>query len=83
MTRSFFRWFLPLMVLVLAFWMVGDASACPNCKEALASQSGDAARLQDGYTYSILFMMAMPFILFGTGAFFVFRAVRRGSLPEL
>ncbi len=57
--------------------------ACPNCKEALAAQTGDGARLKDGYFYSILLMMAMPFSLLGTGAFFVVRAVRKGSFPEI
>jgi hypothetical protein len=61
----------------------GVASACPNCKEAMAEQKGDAARLKDGYYYSILLMMAMPFALLGTGAFFVVRAVKRGALPPM
>ncbi len=62
--------------------MAGEASACPNCKEAVANQGGDAARLADGYSWSILLMMAMPFALLGTGTIFVARAVRRGDLPE-
>ena len=61
----------------------GAAMGCPNCKEALASQTGEGANLKDGYFYSILLMMAMPFTLLGTGAFFVVRSVKRGSLPEL
>ena len=56
--------------------------ACPNCKEALANQGGDAARLANGYSWSILLMMAMPFTLLGTGSFFIARAVKRGALPE-
>lgn len=60
----------------------GVLHACPNCKEALASQTGEGAKLKDGYFYSILIMMAMPFALLGTGTFFVVRAVRRGDLPE-
>ncbi len=78
-----FRWLLPLLVLALLLIVVGDASACPNCKEALAVQGGDASKLKDGYFYSILLMMAMPFTLLSTGAFFVVRAVRRGALPPL
>jgi len=60
-----------------------DASACPNCKEAVANQDDDAQRLADGYSWSILVMMAMPFTLLGTGGFLVARAVKRGSLPEM
>lgn len=39
--------------------------------------------MADGYNYSILLMMATPLALFGTGAFFVARAARRGALPPL
>lgn len=68
----------------LGLVLSGEAGACPNCKEAVANQgNGDAARLADGYSWSILLMMAMPFTLLGTGAYFVTRAVRSGALPEL
>ena len=42
-----------------------------------------AERLSRGYSYSILFMMAMPFALLGTGVLMVARAVRNGSVPEM
>jgi hypothetical protein len=70
-------------VLATALGSLSPVSACPNCKEALANQTGEGARLKDGYYYSILFMIGMPFLMLGTGAFFVVRAVRRGALPEL
>ncbi len=77
------RWIRRLAIL----WMLGlaaEASACPNCKEAVANQGGaEAQRLADGYSYSILMMIAMPFTLLGTGAFLVARAVKRGVLPEM
>jgi len=77
------QWLVP--VLAFGAWLgaVGVTSACPNCKEALAAQTGDAARLKDGYFYSILFMMGMPFLLLGTGSLMVVRAVKRGALPKL
>jgi len=71
------------MALGLALTSAAPALACPNCKEALASQTGEASYLKDGYFHSILLMMAMPFVLLGTGTFFVVRAVKRGSIPEL
>jgi uncharacterized membrane protein len=77
------RWLLPVLALAVVLLLVGEVSACPNCKEAMAAQTGDAARLKDGYYYSILFMMGMPFLLLGTGALMVVRAVKRGALPEL
>jgi hypothetical protein len=80
--RTFKRFF-AVATFVLALGHGLSASACPNCKEALASQTGEGAKLKDGYYYSILFMMGMPFTLLGTGAFCFVRAVKRGSLPEL
>ena len=78
------RWITLLLApLVLSLALAGDAVACPNCKEAVANQGGDAARLANGYSYSILLMMAMPFALLGTGSFLVVRAVKRGGIPEL
>ena len=70
------------LTLALVVGAAGVARACPNCKEAMATQTGDASKLKDGYYYSIIIMMAMPFALLGTGAFFVVRAVKRGDLPE-
>ena len=38
------------------------ASACPTCKENLAHNGQNLAR---GFYYSILFMVSMPFLIFG------------------
>lgn len=59
------------------------ASACPNCKEAVAAQPGATSRLQDGYSYSILLMVGMPLLLTGAGGWMIARSVRNGSFPEL
>ena len=72
-----------VVTLAVVFGGSGVVRACPNCKEALAEQTGDAAKLKDGYYYSILFMMGMPFALLGTGGFFVYRAVKKGALPSM
>ena len=58
------------------------AWACPNCKEAVSLESEDTANLSSGYNWSVMFMLAVPFSMFGTGAFIVHRAVKRGGLPE-
>jgi hypothetical protein len=60
-----------------------SARACPNCKEAVSLQSGDAASQADGYNWSVMFMLVVPFSMMGTGAYAIRRAVKRGSLPEL
>ncbi len=71
--------------LALLTLFVGEqgAWACPNCKEAVSLQSGDAASQSDGYNWSVMFMLIVPFSMMGTGAFAIHRAVKRGSLPEL
>ena len=56
----------------------GEASACPNCKEAVSLDAGEVSNLSSGYNWSVVFMLAVPFSLLGTGAFMVRRAVDRG-----
>jgi heme/copper-type cytochrome/quinol oxidase subunit 2 len=70
-------------VLSAAILAASIASACPNCKDALADQTGEAAKLKDGYFASIMLMIATPFALLGTGAYCVTRLVKRGAFPEL
>jgi hypothetical protein len=62
---------------------VNEVSACPNCKEAVSASEGETASLSEGYNWSVLFMLAVPFSMLGTGAFVVARAVKRGHLPEM
>lgn len=55
-------WLLSLAIVVIIATL---AHACPNCKETLG---GDPAQqgLAKGIYYSILFMMSMPFFIFGS-----------------
>jgi len=73
----------PALALASLLLVAADAAACPGCREAVANQTGDALRLKDGYYWSIIMMIAMPFSMVGTGAFFVTRAIKRGLLPEM
>ena len=70
------------VVLLAVATFAGEAIACPNCKEAVASQDGDSMRLANGYSWSILLMIGTPFTLLGTGVLLVARAARRGAFPE-
>ena len=70
-------------IALLAFATAGRVDACPNCKEAVAAQPADVARMANGYNWSVMFMISVPFTLFGAGAFAVRRAVKLGMLPEL
>jgi hypothetical protein len=49
------------LVLVLADF----AAACPTCKDNLAHDPA-SANLARGIYYSILFMISMPFLIFGS-----------------
>jgi hypothetical protein len=71
------------LTLLATLLATTPATACPSCKEAVASQNSDAARLSSGFSYSILLMIAMPIALMGTGAFALARASKRGTLPPL
>lgn len=56
------------------FGAVGLLTACPNCKDALTVEGARA--LAEGYYWSILFMVSLPFVITGTVAFFIVRACR-------
>jgi len=71
-----------LAVLVLAC-CASEAVACPNCKEAVSASTSEVANMSSGYNWSVLFMLAVPFSLLGTGAVMIRRAAQRGVLPEL
>jgi hypothetical protein len=60
-----------------------SATACPNCKEAVNLDAGEVANMSSGYNWSVVFMLAVPFTMLGTGAFLVRRAVKSGVLPEM
>lgn len=71
------------LALFAALLATPPATACPSCKEAVASQDASAVRLSSGFSYSILLMIAMPMTLLGAGAVALVRASRRGTLPPL
>jgi hypothetical protein len=73
-----------IAALFLAFFTLsGDLRACPNCKEALSAQPEETVAMADGFNWSILFMLAVPATVFGSGAYAVRRAVKQGLMPEL
>ncbi len=79
---------LALLALLVCLLLGPDiAAACPNCKDGLAEQTGAegeaSASTQYAFSYSVLFMVTVPFLLLGSGVTFVIRAVKNGSIPEL
>ncbi len=71
------------VAVVLSVQGTREATACPNCKEAVSATSSEAASMADGFNWSVMFMLTVPFSLMGTGAFLVHRAVKKGAFPEL
>lgn len=71
------------VALVLSVFCASEVTACPNCKEAVSATPGEAASLADGFNWSVMFMLTVPFSLLGTGALMVRHAVKNGAFPEL
>ena len=74
--------FVMALCLALAFGAVSHA--CPTCKQGIAEGSQQAGMVR-GYFWSILFMMSMPFVIFGSlGAYFYYqvRLARSGRHPN-
>lgn len=59
--RSRNAWLLSVALVLL---LAAFAEACPNCKEAIATDPAKQG-LARGLYYSILFMMSMPFFILG------------------
>jgi hypothetical protein len=67
-----------LAVVALALWAaLGESAlACPTCKDQLAHDT-QAANLARGFYYSILFMLSMPPLIFGSLAAYFYWEVRK------
>jgi hypothetical protein len=82
--RVFAEWARSVVVALIFLVMAATTSmGCPNCKEAVSASPSEAASLADGFNWSVLFMLSVPFSLVGTGALMVRRAVKNGAFPEL
>lgn len=68
-------------LMLVSVCMAGTASACPTCKDGMA---GDPAysSMVNGYFWSILFMMSMPFLVFGGVAAYFYYEVRRARARQ-
>jgi heme/copper-type cytochrome/quinol oxidase subunit 2 len=69
-----------LIVIFVALLWVSIAEACPTCKEGI----GNNANLVDGYGWSIIFMMSMPFLIFfGLSAYFYYEVRKANRMREI
>jgi hypothetical protein len=71
------------MAMLLAALMASVCHACPTCRDAVTEGSHQAGIIR-GYFWSILFMMSMPFLIFGslTGYFYYQVKRARASQPQ-
>lgn len=79
--RSFWtstlRVLLALSVFTVVLLIATDVLACPTCKEGIAENDPASQSQARGYFYSILFMMAMPFVIIGTFGGAAYYSIRR------
>lgn len=68
---------LAIIVGVILAATATEVLACPMCKAALGSQSRNHGDWVGGFFWSILFMLSMPFILFGSLSVYMYTLVRR------
>lgn len=66
-----------LVLFAVAAILAGEAVGCPTCKDTLAEGDSSAANIARGYAYSIVIMLAMPFMLAGSFGLYVWREMRR------
>lgn len=78
-------WTTRLLTLAVLFALVAifaeSAWACPTCKDAI-QQGGNAANLVRGYFWSIMFMVSMPFLIFGSLTLYFYLLVRKARLSQ-
>ena len=64
-------------LLIACLAISNDVLGCPTCKDGLAAADSEGANIARGYFYSILLMIAMPFMLAGSFGLYVWRETRR------
>lgn len=67
-----------LFVTTVVAWQ-SVALACPTCKDGLAQ---DQTNMVQGYFWSILFMMSMPFLIFSSLCLYFYWLVRRARAQQ-
>lgn len=72
-----FRWIIGALVVALLLLLASVAAACPTCKDGLAQNDPHGQAIAAGFYYSILFMMAMPYLVLGTFASIAYYTIRR------
>lgn len=69
------QWIVLCLVGLALFVLTGSCEACPTCRQGLADGQHD--HMIRGYFWSIIFMMSMPFVIFGSlGAYFYLQVLK-------
>ena len=72
--------FLAIFICLLLVALTTDSvSACPTCKESLAAGGPGADNMVQGYFWSILFMMSMPFLILTGMGTYMYLLVKRAQ----
>ncbi len=69
------------LAIGLALLAPGVASACPTCKDGLANDPA-SAHLARGIYYSILFMVTVPYVVFGSLAAYFYWQIRKAKARQ-
>lgn len=70
-----------LLACAIGILLSTAAQACPTCKEAVVEGAHQAGMIR-GYFWSILFMMSMPFLIFGSLGAYFYLQVKRAQLAD-
>ena len=72
-----------LLAGTLSLVVAQPVLACPTCRQALAENGQSQDGLVQGYFWSILFMMSMPFLIFSGLAYYFGCQFRKGRQYQL
>ena len=70
-----------LSVFACILMLASVCEACPTCKQGIA-EGGDHARVIEGYFWSILFMMSMPFLILTSLCSYFYLIVRKARAMQ-
>lgn len=78
--RPAIRWWDFVLMLafgVFLFGLVDPLLACPNCKDSLSQNDPTAMGIVQGYFWSIILMLSLPFLVLGGLSTYFYWLVRR------
>jgi hypothetical protein len=77
------RWVLPFLfvAVMMALQVSGWAQGCSGCRTAL-EQSEEGQAIAGSFNYGILFLMGIPYAMFGTAGWAFYRAYRKHLLKR-